>query len=262
MRHHFSRLSEIHRIRRKLERNGYPRLQMLVLVIITGAVGFLASYILLHAGLNEMWLRYLIAFGIAYFAFLLLLWLWIKTSANDYTDFPDFSDLTPTFGDKSHSFGGYGGKGGDFGGGGASGSFDPQIDATHFDVASSSTDSGPVSEALGAVTEAEDLAIPLLLLVLVAALLVSSFFVIYSAPVFFAELLVDGVLAASLYRRLRGLETSHWLGTAVRRTFLPFLLTAILVSAVGWGLAKYAPGADSIGDVLLYAKKLNSTGHH
>jgi hypothetical protein len=261
MRHHFSRLSEIHRIRRKLERNGYPRLQMLLLVMITGAVGFLASYLLLHVGLNEMWLRYLVAFGIAYLAFLLLLWLWIRTSAHDYTDFPDLSNLTPSCGDKGHSFAAYSGKGGDFGGGGASGSFEPQIDATHFEVASSSTDSGPVGEALGAVAEADSLAIPLLLLVLVAALLVSSFFVIYSAPVLFAELLVDGVLAASLYRRLRGLETSHWLGTALRRTFLPFLLTAMLVSAAGWGLAIYAPGADSIGDVLLHAKTLNSTGH-
>lgn len=58
------------------------------------------------------------------------------------------------------------------------------------------------------------------------------------------------VLSASLYRRLRGLATRHWLETAFRRTALPFALTAAIVSASGWGMALYAPEAHSIGDVI------------
>ena len=80
-------------------------------------------------------------------------------------------------------------------------------------------------------------------------------FVVYSAPLLFAELLVDGVLAATLYRRLRGIEPRHWLETAVRRTFLPFLLTACFTGAAGWTMAMYAPGANSIGKVFLHAKQ-------
>ena len=80
---------------------------------------------------------------------------------------------------------------------------------------------------------------------------------IYSAPVLFAELLVDGVLSASLYRRLRGLQTRHWLETAVRRTALPFALTAAIVSASGWGMAHYAPEAHSIGDVITHSKQID-----
>lgn len=88
-------------------------------------------------------------------------------------------------------------------------------------------------------------------------MLFSSFFMIYSAPApaLFAELLLDGVLSASLYRRLRGLETPHWLETALRRTALPFVLAAAIVSALGRGMAIYAPEAHSIGDVISHAKQ-------
>ncbi len=246
MRPNFSRLNEIHQIRGRLEREGFPRLQMLFLVSITGVAGFLASYLLLHAGLGEMWMRYLVAFGIAYLIFLGLLWMWLRTSASDYSDFPDITNSIPTRG------GGCTGKGGEFGGGGASGYFDQPAVSTSMDSAYSSSDTNMVGEAFGA---ADEFAIPLALLALVGMLLLSSFYVIYSAPILFAELLVDGVLAASLYRRLRGLETRHWLETAIRRTFWPFVLTALCVACAGWVMALYAPGAVSIGDVLIHVKQ-------
>ena len=47
------------RLRDRLERQGFPRLQMLLLVSLTGAAGFVASFTLLRLGLTEMWLRYL-----------------------------------------------------------------------------------------------------------------------------------------------------------------------------------------------------------
>jgi len=81
----------------------------------------------------------------------------------------------------------------------------------------------------------------------------SSFWIVYSAPLFLAELLIDGMLAATLYRRLRGVDSRHWLATAVRRTLVPFTATAVLTSATGWVMARYVPGAQSIGDMLLRA---------
>lgn len=74
---------EIRRLEGELEREGSSRLQMSLLVMLTGASGFVASYVLLRAGLTEMWLRYLAAFGVAYLAFLALLWLWLRTRADD-----------------------------------------------------------------------------------------------------------------------------------------------------------------------------------
>lgn len=246
----FHRDREIRRVRGDLERDSFPRLQMFLLVTLTGASGFVASYFLLHAGFVEMWLRYFASFGVAYSMFLFLLWLWLRTRAEDYADLPDISGALPSSGSGSSGTC-YSGKGGDFGGGGASGSFDAPSESI-----SVISDSGSsVGDALGAVAEAEEFAIPLVVLILLGAMLFSLLFMIYSAPVLFAELLVDGVLSASLYRRLRGLETRHWLETALRRTALPFALTAAIVSASSWGMTLYAPEAHSIGDVISHSKQ-------
>ena len=108
----------------------------------------------------------------------------------------------------------------------------------------------PVGDAVGAVADADELAIPLLVLALAAALVFSSLYMVYTAPALLAEVAVDGLFAAGLYRKLRGLEPAHWLTTAIQRTILPFALTAVLVSGVGWGLEQAAPGAHTLGQAL------------
>lgn len=241
----FNRGQEIQKVRSSLERDGFPRLQMSLLVVLTGISGFIASFILLHVGLVEMWSRYLAAFGFAYLTFLLLLWIWLRTRAEDYSGVDIPSGGSSSSGGHAGSCSGHGGH---FGGGGASESFAAPLDSA------AAAESGPVGEALGAVAEAGELAIPLVVIVLVVALLLSSFFMIYSAPTLFAELLVDGALSASLYHRLRGIETKHWLETAVSRTVWPFVLTAVVVSATGWVMTQYAPEAHSIGDVIYHVK--------
>jgi len=243
----FERFKEIQRLRQGLERDGFPRLQMFLLVSITCGAGFLASFLLLRFGLDTMWLRYLAALGGAYAVFLFLLWLWLRTRTEDYGDFPDISSLPSGRGGSSPE---YNGKGGDFGGGGASGRFD----GAHESALSSPDFDAPVGEALDVVSGADEFALPLAALALFAALVLSSFWVVYTAPALFAELLVDGVLAASLYRRLRGLETRHWLETALRRTFWPFALTALVVAGCGWAMQLYSPEAHTVGQVIAHWK--------
>jgi hypothetical protein len=181
-----------------------------------------------------------LSFGIAYIVFLFLLWLWLRTRADQYVDpgVPDFG----SFGSDAPAPA-YSGKGGTFDGGGASGNFETSCDS----YASVGGGSGLADGAISTVAEAEEFAIPLAVIFVVAAMFLSSLFMVYSAPVLFAELLVDGLLSASLFRRLRGLQTRHWLETALRRTALPFALTAVAVSASGWVMAHIAPGAHSIG---------------
>jgi hypothetical protein len=251
MKHELIRHREISRARLRIERDGFPRLQMFFLVSLTGAAGFLASFTLLHAGVDAMWLRYPSAVGFAYLVFLFLLWLWLRTSGKDYVDFADPSIIPSGRGSSAAAHEStFSGKGGTADGGGASGWFE-----TMEESGTASEDiADPVGEALGSAAQAEEFAIPLVAIVLIAAVAFSSLFVVYSAPLLFAELLVDGVLAASLYRRLRGIEQRHWLTTAVRRTFMPFFLTACFMLAAGWGMTMVAPGANSIGKVLLHVK--------
>jgi hypothetical protein len=229
---------------------------MAFLVMLTGASGFLASFLLLQAGLQAMWMRYPVSVGFAYGVFLLLLWLWMKTKASDYADVPTISgDGASNGGADSECLADLqSGGGGDFGGGGAS---------AHFDAPANPADPGElpgsnlISDGLASVGDADEAALPLLVLLLVAALLVgvlgaavSSLYILYAAPGLFAELLLDGVLAATLYRRLRHLESRHWLETALRRTAVPFGLTAALLSVGGAALQWYAPQAHSLGGML------------
>jgi len=227
-----ARKREIERVRSQLVRDHYPRLQMGWIVALTGFAGLAASFLLLQAGLTAMGTRYFLAMCVAYLSFLSLLWGWLQTRR-------DGGDLSSVDGSFDAPDPVWRGQGGSFDGGGASGDYAPS------DV----PDVPGAGDALGAV-DAGDAAIPLAVLLLAAGILFSSLFVIYSAPVLFAELLVDGVLAAGLYRRMRGIDQRHWLASALRRTCLPFVLTAVLVTAAGWAMGRYAPEAVSLGEVL------------
>lgn len=233
----------LQRLRRNLERQGYPRLQMMLLVALTGGAGFLASFVLLRAGVDVLWLRYGTAVAIAYLVFLALLWLWLRTRAEDYIDAPG---ALPNLPDGSSAYQGGGGR---YAGGGANSSWDePALNAESGSLPSMKLD------AVSSAADADELAIPLAVVIFVGtvliAVLAASVSVVYSAPALFAELLLDGLLSATLYRRLRRLETRHWLETAVRRTFVPFISTLLAMMALGWALSVYAPDARSLGDIL------------
>lgn len=231
-------------IQQRLERLSFPRVQMALIVALTGAAGLLASFVMLHRGVDSMALRYPLAVGFAYLVFFGLLWLWLRTNSRDYDpgnlDFsgspsgPDAGDCAPAL---------QNGGGGDFGGGGAEGSFENPSFAS-----SSEVDAGAsIGDAVGSVDDIES--IPYVFVLFVAGLALAAFSVVYLAPVLFAELLVDGVLSYVLYRRMRIVDRRHWLESAIRRTALPFALTAVGACIAGAAMSWYSPGARSIGEV-------------
>ena|GEM_PF-3983167 len=57
---------------------------MIVLLICTSCAGFVASYLFLQAGMQTIWLRYVLAFCISYLIFLSLLWLWLRLRSDSY----------------------------------------------------------------------------------------------------------------------------------------------------------------------------------
>lgn len=255
-----TREEAVGRMRSDLQANTWPRSQMTLLVALTGGSGLLASFLLLQAGLDNMVLRYPLALLGAYGVFVLLLWLWLRTQAADWAGMPDPGiDLTQPCARSASAWSS--GGGGDFGGGGATASFDtaarvnPSIQRPPTTARIDSTqnhDKGLLDnwKSAGDTADAGILMVPLLVIALALGLAFSSIYVIYSAPTLFAELLLDGALSATLYRRLRGIERRHWVSTALRKTALPFVLTALLLMAVGWGLQSAAPGARTLGESL------------
>ncbi|MEO6854002.1 MAG: hypothetical protein ABI410_13535 [Rhodoferax sp.] len=248
LRPHLVRPWALMRTQQQLQQNGYPRLQMALLVALTGLSGLLASFVMLGQGVTAMALRYPLALLVAYLVFLVLLWLWLRSRADDYLEVPDLLQEIPTGNGTSSGVPLRSGSGGDFGGGGASASFDTTGSINPPSVETNLGDG--LGDALGSVADADEWAIPLVVLLLGAGLALSMLYMVYAAPVLFAELLLDGVLSASLYRNLRGLQRQHWLTSAFRRTALPFVLTGVFLCLSGWAMQAYAPHAHSIGDVL------------
>jgi hypothetical protein len=198
-------------LRAALQRDAHPRLQMALIVAITGALGLLCSVLLARLGVHPMALRYPLALLGAYGGFLGLLWCWLRTRPRDYVDVPNLSS-----------------------------SSGPGCAPPHESA----------SDAASGLLQLDEGLLPLAAVLLGAGLLLASVYMVSLAPTLFAELLLDSALSYSLYRRLRHLERSHWLGTAVRRTALPFALTAVFLAVMGAALAACAPGAHSLGQVI------------
>jgi hypothetical protein len=244
-----SRLDAVRKLAHDLQRHGWPRLEMTLIVAITGAGGFFASLLLLSTGVEQMWQRYPLAVAIAYVLFLLELWAWMHLrgeSDEPSVDIDLLGELKAPGSTRDHGIG----HGGDFGGGGASGSFE----------APDSTD--PVGDAFSAVgdvpgvadlAEGEGCAVVIVIMAVIAlagGLLLAAIYLVSGAPLLLAELLVDGALSYGLYRKLRKQDRGFWLATAVRRTYLVFLLTAAFLSAAGAAMAWRHPGAHTLGEVL------------
>lgn len=107
-----------------------------------------------------------------------------------------------------------------------------------------------MAEVASSVGEADELTIPLVIIVIAIGLVFASLYVGYIAPVLLAEVLLGGVLAYAWFKHLKSDERPFWLTGVLRHTLLPFALTALLVSGSGWVMARYAPGARSIGQVI------------
>lgn len=240
---HQSREKKIEFIKRKLLRDGLPRVQISLILALTAVSGFLASFAMLRAGISSMTFRYPVAIAAAYCVFLLLLrvWLWLQKNRLD-------ADLTGL--DFVHSPGSGGAKqafnfggGGDFAGGGGG------VSWTESASASGSAGGDSLLESVDFDLDSEGIGLLILAFVAVIGAMLAAFYVVYIAPLLLAEILVDGVLVAGLYNRVKGIERRYWLKTAVKRTIIPAVLAVIFFSVAGYALQALAPEARSIGEV-------------
>ena len=65
------------RLRIRLTRQGSPRFQLLVIVVLAGSAAFLVSAVALRLGLASMTVRYALAAACGYLAFIALIRTWI-----------------------------------------------------------------------------------------------------------------------------------------------------------------------------------------
>jgi hypothetical protein len=254
-----SREELVAKAKERLLRHGLPRLQMSLILALTGAAGFFTSFVLLQVGLDAMAVRYPIAVLVAYAVFLLLLQIWLKLQRDGWEgDGLDLLEVPLSSGGSGGGPGGGGftGGGGRFGGGGASSSYESPASAVRMPLKSSGGGGGGGGSSKGSgggfsfSLDLDDGGF--LVVIAIAAIAVAAFgaaiYLIWSAPILLAEVLVDGLIMTGLYRRLKRTEDpDHWMVGAVRRTWIPALVVVILFSFAGWLLQRAVPDARSIG---------------
>jgi hypothetical protein len=203
----------IEEVKENLLQRSLPRFLMTLMILLTGMAGFLASFVMLHLGLEKMWLRYPLAILVSYIVFLLLLkiWLWLQEPKDVPSLDGDFSVADFDFGSSSGSSS----SGGDLF------SFDFGIDL-------------------------DDGAILILVLIVLAMVLFALVYVVYIAPVLLAEILVDGLVISSLSLGLKETDRQHWLSSVLKRTWIPLIIIVALFVIAGATLQTTQPEARSI----------------
>jgi hypothetical protein len=205
--------------------------------------------------------RYGLAALAGYGLFLLGLRLWLTLHGRGrprLEDSVDSLDLMPTSRCDPGAASGaipefqFGGGGG-FSGGGAGGSLGtPGIGdaAPAAEAVSGASAAVDAADAVSGLDEGAAVVIPALIVGFIVVGLMGMVTVLVGAPGLFAELLLDGVIAGTAYRRLHAVPVRHWLHGAVRRTWKPMLALTLTLVAAGVAAQWLRPTADSIGDLL------------
>jgi hypothetical protein len=258
-----SREELVEKVKKRLERYSLPRLQMSAILALTGATGFLSSFVLLKLGVDFMALRYPVAVALAYGVFLLLLRIWLRLQRDSWesADLPDVVDLGEVVVDGAGSLVRGAGRFAGLGGAGSSADFDaqPATLAMHPPSPAPAVRAVPKSGggggggkgggfSFGIDLDEGGLLVLLAVLVIAATSMGVVIWILWTAPALLAEVLVDGLVMTGLYRRLKhGPEPGHWLTGAIRRTWIPALVVALLFSIAGYLLQQAVPEARSIG---------------
>jgi hypothetical protein len=218
-------------VRRRLERQESPRLQMTLMVAAAALFGFFADLLLLRVFMvRSMPVRYALAVSLGYLGFIALLRIWMRAhgapaSQSVAADAVDAADVGGDAADVvtdlasigSSPSGGGGSSGGSSGGGGFS-------------------------------LDLDEGAVVVIVIAAVGGAAVAAGWVVYNAPDILAELCLNGMLATGLYRRWkRAAEGGDWLTIAIRRTAIPFAVVLILITIAGWALQHHVPEARTFG---------------
>ncbi len=249
---------------------------MSLILFATICSGFLATRIMLALNLHNVLVRYPLAVIFAYSIFFISVKLWLKYVASSpthkvYDNSPDLLDVLPDMpisgpsGGSFHVGDVFQGGGGEFSGAGASGSFgDVQVGLTDCgtDVLSGAIDAGggigdtvgevageAVASALGDEGGVVALVVFALLAAIMAVVVGAGVYLVYEAPFILSEAAFEFVLAASLIRGTRRIDSADWMGSVFKTTSIPFAITLALTFLVGYLMHHYFPDVTRISEL-------------
>jgi hypothetical protein len=222
------------RLEARLRRDS-PRVLMAVIVAGTAAAGLLASAVLLYVGVHRMWFRYGLSVAIAYAAFVSFVWLWLQKKRRVRFDDPGWDggwpkgDANPSDANPSEA--------------------NPSDGADAIRAIDPPAAGGSGAGHPGGLLDLDDSVVWFAVIAAIASAVVAGAYVVFVAPELLAEVLLDGVLAGALYRRLRRLDSRHWLESAIARTWLPIVVVAVFFMIAGAVCHWYAPEASTLSGV-------------
>lgn len=259
------------KVKRYLVQRFYTRFHMSLILSSSGLSAMLANWLLLHGGMDAMWLRYPFAIGVSYLTFLSGVWLWLRyvglcqpaTSGSSLVENIDLPDI---------SFGNSGGKvdvpemlprggGGQFGGGGANASWAEGNPAQAFAAPLRATQShsdgllSGIGDKLGDFGDLDGDGIVLLLLalLLIASVFILSGYVIWFAPDILSEAAFGALLAGSLAKTAKRHDSEGWVAGVVKKTWWPFAIVLALSLSFAIFAARNYPGAKTFGQAMAMA---------
>jgi len=242
------------------------RYHMGVILLATGFSGVLISKLLLVLHVDNFVLRYALAVILSYLVFFLCIRLWLlyvspkRTAKSNLTDWLDFPTLSG--GSTGEGVSALHGGGGKFLGAGASGSFDAHSSiATETSVSTIAEGaSGGISGVGDVVSGAADavgdeggiigIVVLAVLAAIVAVILGGAMYVILEAPAILSEAALEGLLAASLVKKTRLIDGENWMGSVLKATWKPFIVTLAFAILAGVILCAHFPEAHRISDIL------------
>jgi len=249
------------------------RFHMSLILLATVCSGFLATRTMLALHLENVLLRYPLAVVCAYLVFFVSVKLWLKYIApapatqrahNTSLDAIDIlPDLPISFPSAGHAP--FQGGGGSFGGGGASGSFDDAgraVTDSGADILAGGIDTGSsgigdavgdvvggVADGLGDEGGVVAVVVFAVLATIMAVVIGASAYLIYEAPFILSEAAFEFILAAGLLRGSKRIESADWIGSVFKTTSIPFIVTLLLATLVGYLMHHYFPDVTRISEL-------------
>ncbi len=236
------------RVKRYLARKFFIRFHMSIILITTIIVGLISTKLFLALNVDDVRIRYPLVVLVSYLAFILCIRVWlyyikhrdkILENALDVFDIPintTSNDSNVTLEECIDS------GGGEFGGAGASGSFDmPGGDVVEGGVSS-------IADGADFLEEGAIILIPLM--IALTLIFGAGIFLIYEAPIILSEVALEFILAGTLIKRAKEIDSPDWMGSVIRKTWFPFAITMILAVIFAFILHSVFPEVNAISEIL------------